>query len=222
MSHKTFKHDFEIRAGHGLRSGSKPTLGISGRLHMKKRQRFVLVSLGIIVSLLLVSCQSNELSKSNNEAGLNGSFETTESGYPVNWAFFPNPESDVVVQISVDTTKAQEGKQSLKLATSQSEKTVGFRSRRVPVQPGRTYNISFAVQNDGCILKVRRIVQDSSGTDNRRSEIIVDFSSPTSDWKTFKETLVVSDGEASVVLIFLVDGPGTLWVDGVQVEELAD
>jgi hypothetical protein len=187
---------------------------------MRKRHKFALVTMGIIVSLFLVSCQSNELSKPNNEAGLNGSFEITESGYPVNWAFFPNPESDDIVQIAVDTTKAQEGKQSLKLATNQSEKTVGFRSRRVAVQPGKTYTISFAVQNDGCALKVRRIVQDASGTDNRRSEIIVDTSSPTNDWKTFEETLVVSDGEAKVVLVFLVEGSGTLWFDDVQVEEV--
>jgi len=189
---------------------------------VKKRHKFVSVTMGIIVSFLLASCQSNELSKPNNEAGLNGSFETTDSGYPVNWAFFPNPESDDIVQISVDTTKAQEGKQSLKLATKQSEKTVGFRSRRVPVQPGKTYNISFAIQNDGCTLKVRRIVQDRSGTDNRRSEIIVDTSSPTSDWKAFEETLVVSDGEANVVLVFLVEGPGTLWIDDVHVEEVTE
>lgn len=198
------------------------SLGISGKLHMKRRFKFVLVTMGIIVSLLLVSCQSNELSKPNNESGLNGGFETTDSGYPVNWAFFLNPESDDFVRISVDTTKAQEGKQSLELATDQSEKTVGFRSLRVPVQPGKTYNISFAIQNDGCALKVRRIVQDTSGTDNRRTEIIVETSSPTSDWETFEETLVVSDGEANVVLVFLVDGPGTLWFDNVQVEEVIE
>ncbi len=189
---------------------------------MKKRRIIVFVAMVIFVSLLLISCQSNELSKPDSEAGLNGSFETSDSGYPVNWAFFPNPESDDIFQISVDTTKAQEGEQSLKLVTNQSEKTVGFRSRRVPVQPGKTYKISFAIQKDGGTLKVRRIVQDASGTNNRRSEIIVDTSSPVSDWKTFEEILVVSDGEANLVLIFLVEGPGTLWFDDIQVEEVTE
>ena len=189
---------------------------------MKSRHKFVWVTLGILVNLILATCQSNELSKPNNEAGLNGGFETTDAGYPVNWAFFPNPEADDLFQISVDPTKAQEGAQSLELTTDQNEKTVGFRSRRVPVQPGKTYHISFAIQNDGCTLKVRRIVQDTSGTDNRRSEIIVETSDPTSDWEIYEETLVVSDGEAQVVLVFLVDGPGTLWVDDVQVEEVIE
>ena len=189
---------------------------------MKRRHKFTFVTMGILVSLLLVACQSNELSKPDNEAGLNGSFETTDSGYPVNWAFFPNPESDDLFQVSIDTTKAQEGKQSLQLYTNQSEKTVGFRSRRVSVEPGKTYKLSFAIQNDGGNLKVRRIVQDKSGKDNRRSEIIVDTSSASSNWETFEETLEVIEGERNVVLIFLVDGPGRLWVDNVRVEEVTN
>ena len=189
---------------------------------MKIEKNLTLLLVGIIIGLFLVSCQSNELSKVAEEAGLNGSFETTDSGYPVNWAFFPNPESDDSCQISVETTKAEEGEQSLKLTTNQSEKTVGFRSRRVPVEPGKTYQISFAIQNDGCNLKVRRIIQDKSGTDNRRSEIIVNTSSVSADWETFTEMLVVQEGERHVVLVFLVDGPCSLWVDNVQVEEVVE
>lgn len=197
-------------------------MGISVKIHMKRRYKFALVTMGILVSLLLAACQSNELSKPDNEAGLNGSFETTDSGYPVNWAFFPNPETDDLFQVSIDTTKAQEGKQSLQLYTNQSEQTVGFRSRRVAVEPGKTYKLSFAIQNDGGHLKVRRIVQDKSGTDNRRSEIIVDTSSASSNWETFEETLAVTEGERHVVLVFLIDGPGRLWVDHVRVEEVIE
>ena len=189
---------------------------------MKKVHKLIRVELGIIVILLLISCQSNELFKHNDDAGLNGGFETTDSGYPVNWAFFPNPESDGIFRVSVDQTKAQEGEQSLELTSNQNEKTVGFRSRRVSVEPGKTYHISFAVQNDCCSLKVRRIVQDGSGTDNRRSEIIVDTSSVSSDWETLEETLLVSEGERNVMLVFLVDGLGTLWVDNVRVEEVTE
>ena len=65
-------------------------------------------------------------------------------------------------------------------------------------------------------------MQDASGTDNRRSDIIVETSTPSSDWTTFEETLAVSHGEASVVLSFLVDGPGSIWIDEVDVEEVSD
>lgn len=189
---------------------------------MRRKYMAVLAAVLISVSLLLVSCQSNELSKPNSTAGLNGSFETTDSGYPVNWAFFPNPESGDLFQVTVDTTKAQEGNQSLKLATNQSETTTGFRSRRIPVDAGKKYKISFSLQNAGGNLKVRRVVQDVSGKTNKRSDIIVDTSTPTSEWQIFEETVVVSDDEANVVLIFLVDGPGTLWFDDVKVEEVSE
>jgi len=189
---------------------------------MKRRYKFALVTMGFLISLLLGACHSNELSKPDNEAGLNGSFETTDSGYLVNWAFFPNPETNGLFQVSIDTTKAQEGRQSLQLYNNQSEKTVGFRSRRVVVEPSKTYKLSFAIQKNDGHLKVRRIVQDKSGTDNRRSEIIVDTSSTSSNWETFEETLAIAEGERHVVLIFLFDGPGRLWVDHVRVEEVIE
>jgi hypothetical protein len=78
------------------------------------------------------------------------------------------------------------------------------------------------LQNDGGNLKVRRVVQDASGKTNKRSDIIIDTSTTTSEWQTFEETVVVSDDEANVVLIFLVDGPGTLWFDDVKVKEVSE
>ena len=189
---------------------------------MQKVHKLIPVALGLMVSFLLISCQGNELFKLNEEVGLNGSFETTDAGYPVNWAFFPNPESGDLFSVSVDQAKAQQGEQSVKLTADQGETIVGLRSRRIPVEPGKTYQISFAVQNDGCELQVRRIVQDGSGTDNRRSDIIVDTAAVSSDWEIFEETLLISEGEKSVVLVFLAKGPGTIWVDNVQVEETVE
>jgi hypothetical protein len=189
---------------------------------MNKIKLKCLLILALVFVFPACSLQSNEVSKPNSAAGLNGSFETTDSGYPVNWAFFPNPESGNNSQVSVDTTKAQDGNQSLKLTANQSERTVGFRSRRIPIQSGKTYKISFSIQSSGGTLKVNRIVQDASGKTNLRSKIIVDTSTPTSDWETFEETLVVSNDEANVVLIFLVDGPGLLWFDNVKVEEVLE
>jgi len=189
---------------------------------MRRRHPAISAIVVVLASLLLVSCQCNELSKRDSTAGLNGGFETTDSGYPVNWSFFPNPESDAVFQVSIDETHAQEGNQSLKLVTDQSDITVGFRSHRIPVQPGNAYKISLSMQNSECTLRVKRVLQDASGTDNVRSEIIVDTSTSNSDWETFEETLTVSDGESYIVLVFLVDGPGSIWFDDIRVDRVSD
>lgn len=189
--------------------------------YVKRNIAICMTSMIILAGILQSSCQRNELCKSNTAAGLNGSFETTDSGYPVNWAFFPSPDSGDFLQVSVDTSNIRDGKHSLKLVTKQSDGTTGFRSRRIPVQSGKKYNISFSVQNIGCTFKVNRIVQDSSGKKNLRAAIIAEVST-SSDWKKYEETLTVSNDEFYVILIFLVEGSGILWCDDVKVEELTE
>lgn len=175
-----------------------------------------------LIGMLLISHQSNELIILDRSAGLNGSFEISDSGYPVNWAFGPNPEADDIFQVLLSSTKVFDEKKSLQIVTDQGERTIAIRSQRVPVQPGKTYSISFASKNDGCALKANRIIQDSSGTRVLRSDFILNTSDSTKEWSTFEEILTISDKEDSVVLIFLVDGPGSLWLDNVNIEEISE
>ena len=171
-------------------------------------------------AIFLVSCERDELSKSNPAAGLNGSFETAEDGYPVNWAFFPNPESNASFHAVLDSENVTDGKRSLKIIAKQQEKTMGFRSRRIPVQSKKKYKFAVSIKTEGCTLKVNRIVQDQSGKKNLRSNIIVNTSKPSAKWEKHEETLSVAEGEAYVFLIFLIDGTGTLWCDNLQLEEI--
>ena len=183
------------------------------------------VSTAVILAVtgaLLCACESGELIRSDGAAGLNGSFEITEDGIPVNWAFFPNPEADSTFQIALDSEHAVDGIQSLKVTTKPSEMLAGFRSRRVQVQPGKDYRLSLSFKNEGCSLKVRRIVQDASGKTVLRRDFIIDTSAPLPQWEAFEEILLVSGDEANVLLIFLVDGSGRMWFDDVKVEEIAE
>lgn len=186
-------------------------------------KRSIPISTVAIISasaIFLVSCQRDELSKSSPAAGLNGSFEAAEEGYPINWAFFPNPESSTSLQVALDSEDVVDGKHSLKLVVKQNDKTTGFRSRRIPVQSGKKYRLAMSVKADGCTLKVNRIVQDPSGKKNLRSNIIANTEQPSATWQQHEETLTVAEGEAYVLLIFLIDGTGTLWCDNVQLEEI--
>jgi len=187
---------------------------------MKRIMAISLVTLLAVVAIFLVSCQRDEFSKSNPTVGLNGSFETVENGYPVNWAFFPNPESNTSFQAVLDSENVVDGKHSLKLVAKGNDKTTGFRSRRIPVQSGKKYKLAMSVKADGCTLKVNRIVQDASGKKNLRANIIVNTRKPSAKWEKHEETLAVARGEAYVLLVFLIDGTGTLWCDNVQLEEI--
>ena len=170
-------------------------------------------------SMLLVSCGSNELIRSGPSGDLNGGFEVTKNGYPVNWAFGPNPESMESYNVSVDTSRFVEGMNSLCIISTQDDQTKIFRSQRVSVQAGKRYRISFSIMNEGCSLQVRLTVMDFSGTTNIRSETIASLSESVFEWADYEEILTVAQGEAKAFLIFLVEGVGTLWCDNVIIEE---
>jgi len=173
----------------------------------------------VLVCLFLASCGSNERITSDSNSGLNGGFELAEDGYPVNWAFGPDPESLASYEVSIDTTRFSEGEQSLRVDSTQDDQTKVFRSQRIPVQEGAEYRISFDMMNEGCSLRVRRTTMDASGTTNLRQDTIVSTSESTTEWTRYEEQLVAAEGESKVFLTFLVDGVGTVWCDGVRVEE---
>jgi hypothetical protein len=189
--------------------------------NMKRIISSIYVILMVATALLLVSCQRNEISIFDAAAGLNGSFETAESNYPVNWTFFPNPESSATLQVTLDPENVVEGNHSLKLVAKQNDKVPGFRSRRIPVQSGNRYKLTISTKSDGCTFKVNRIVQDTLGKKNLRSDIIINTLKPSFEWQKHEETLFIAEGEAYVLLIFLIDGTGAFWCDDIQFEKIS-
>jgi len=169
--------------------------------------------------VLAAACQSDELLERNGTAGLNGSFEITQAGYPVNWAFFPNPEADSTLRVVFDSNQVVEGSHSLKLVVRPSDKLPALRSSQVAVQPGKKYRFRLSFRNEGCSLKVNRIVQDASGKTVRRQDFIIDTSVSSTDWETFEETLSVAQDEAQVLLVIIIAGSGTVWLDNVNFKE---
>jgi hypothetical protein len=142
--------------------------------------------------MLATACQGDELLQRNAAAGLNGSFEITEAGYPVNWAFFPNPEADSTLSVVLDSSQVVEGSHSLKIIVRPSERLPALRSTQVRVQPETSYRFSMSFRNEGCGLKVNRIVLDASGKTVRRRDLIIDTSVSSTEWEAFEETLSVA------------------------------
>jgi hypothetical protein len=166
----------------------------------------------------LASCGSSELIFSNASAGLNGGFELVEDGYPVNWAFGPDPTSNASYQVSLDPDDPVEGQQSLRIETSGTSTKV-FRSQRIAIEPGKTYRIAYSVKSEGADLRVRRTTMDFTGTTNKRSDVIGTLPGSTPDWVLQEEIITAAAGEVKVFLTFLVNGVGTLWCDDVRIEE---
>ena len=109
----------------------------------------------IIVGLILLSgCTRMSEQIRDKTAGMNGSFEITKSGLPVNWLVYTPktiPEGDY--DLIIDTMEYKEGKQSLKFLVRECSPIGGWYSPgfcyKYPVDPGEIFRISFWIRNNG-------------------------------------------------------------------------
>ena len=82
-----------------------------------------------VASSLLLGCEKMSESVLDESVGLNGGFEVTKNGLPVNWlvytpATIPTGDYDLVI----DTVEYKEGKQSLKFVVRDCAPTGGWHS----------------------------------------------------------------------------------------------
>ncbi len=180
-------------------------------------RKWFAVILGALCAMS-VACESDELLKRHGSAGMNGSFEITDDGYPVNWVFFPNPEADNTLRVVLDSNEVVDGSHSLKLVVRTRDKLPAIRSREVAFEPGNTYRFSMSYWNEGCTLTVNRIVMDASGKTVRRRDPVIDTSVPSNGWEYFEETLSIAEDEAKMLLVIIINGSGTVRLDGANVE----
>lgn len=186
---------------------------------MKRMAKILLLILFGVTVVFLVFSRNDQTRNLDPTAGFNGSFESVQNGYPVNWSFFPDPETTDSYQVALDSVDVKEGSRSLKIEINANGTIPGFRSRRIAVQPGKEYRLSMSIKSVGCGLKVNRIIQDKSGKTNKRADDIVEVRNPTGTWQQYEETLVIAKGESYVVLIFEIYDTGTLWCDDIRLEE---
>lgn len=115
----------------------------------------------IIVGLILLSgCTRMSEQIRDKTAGMNGSFEITKSGLPVNWLVYTPktiPEGDY--DLIIDTMEYKEGKQSLKFLVRECSPVGGWYSpgfcNKYPADPGEIFRISFWIRNNGAEYIVR-------------------------------------------------------------------
>lgn len=149
-----------------------------------------------------------------------GTFERVgKIGLPQGWSFVPDSELGVSFEVSIDSEQKSQGRNALRISTEQSTPKVGCRSVRVPVVVGKTYDINIDIRSDGRgKIQAKRIVQDATGKSHLRSNVLP-INKGSGEWMSAKETLTIAEGEASITLLILIDGPATFWIDDVRIEE---
>ena len=178
--------------------------------------------LTIIATILLGGCTQMSETIQDKTAGMNGSFEVTESGLPVNWLVYtpktiPTGDYDLVI----DTTEYKDGRQSLKFLVRECSPTGGWHSpgfcNEYEAIPGETYRVSFWVKNDGCEFVVEI---GGVSTFDGKYETIVKSKETIDTWKHFEYNYKMPLEKKFDRIRFEMNilNPGSFWIDDIKIE----
>ncbi|NUN68627.1 MAG: hypothetical protein HUU02_02840 [Bacteroidetes bacterium] len=170
----------------------------------------------IILPALFTSCGPFSETRTDRSAALNGGFEVSSDGLPVNWSFYSPatlPGSDFTVQ--TDSTGPFEGTYSLLFSVKTCSPEGGRLSpgmfRELEAEPNSTYQLQFAVRNDGSRFRAAAGgVTAKSGT---LTELITS-DEPWKEWKDLSFEVTVPEDSRRLRFELSILQPGSVRVDG--------
>lgn len=184
-----------------------------------KRLLFTAVS-AAVVSSSLSGCQKMSEWVIDDSVGLNGGFEVTKDGLPVNWGVYtpatiPSGDYDLVI----DTVEHKEGRQSLKFVVRDCASTGGWYSpgftREYEAASGVTYHVGFWVKNERS--RFRATVGGVSAFKKHEYETIVEGDDSIPEWHRYVYAYTMPAGLHRLRLEINVLSPGTFWVDDITI-----
>ena len=194
---------------------------------MKKHWIIIKSNYSLVFGLALILSGCNQMSEKETDtsAGLNGGFEVSKSGLPVNWLMYtPNtvPNSDFKIELDKDIFK--EGKQSLRFDVKKCSSTGGWHS------PGFTtdfsdigkfgeegiYKLSFWIKNDGTKFRISAGWVSALEGDMKT---LIKNNEQIDEWRLLEfEIDVLNDRWLRMELNILQ--PGTFWIDDIRIERI--
>ena len=194
---------------------------------MKKQQNKAKVNYTFILGLVVIlsGCIQMSEKETDTSAGLNGGFEISRNGLPVNWLMYTSktvPDAEFTIELDKELFK--EGKASLKFDVKKCSSTGGWKS------PGFTnefsengqfegpgiFNLSFWIKNNGSKYSV-----SGGGVSPMEGDmkILVESNELIEDWKFLEfEIDVPIDRHLRMQLNILQ--AGTFWIDDIQIEKI--
>ncbi len=179
----------------------------------------------VVFLLLLAACNQMSEQVSDQSAGLNGGFEITRHGLPVNWLIYtPNtvPQSDF--EIILDNTNYKEGKQSLRFEVKECSATGGWHSPGFTNEfsevgkyegPAR-YRLSFWIKNNGSRFEISAGI---IGLMEREMKTLLEGNHEIDDWQFFEYEMEIP-AKKWLGLQLNILKPGTFWIDDIKIEKL--
>ena len=180
----------------------------------------------LLMSIPFVTGCSGRMSEHypSAHAGLNGGFEGTQSGYPVNWMLYtPKTVPGADFDLLMDEGEVQSGERSLKVVVRDCSDVGGWRSpgfcRELKAKPGATYKIQFWVKQDSGTFTFQAGGINAKRGDYSEKQIV---SESSGSWKQYTYTCKVPEAYERLRLEWNAIQPGQYWIDGLTVEEVSE
>lgn len=192
---------------------------------MKTSMNITTVKMMILLCMILglSGCFNMSESEKDSSAGINGGFEITKNGLPVNWLMYTsNTVPDSQFKISFDNEEFKEGKHSLRFDVDHCSSAGGWHS------PGFTNEffeiankngfenckLSFWIKNNGAKFRI-----SSGGVSPHKGSMktLVESDSSLPEWKYYEYQIEIPKG-MHLRMEFNILGPGTIWIDDVKIE----
>ena len=177
------------------------------------------------LALLLLACSQMSKQIQNKSAGLNGGFEVSKNGLPVNWLLYTSktvPNADF--EIILDKKDFKEGKQSLRFDVKKCEEFGGWRSpgftnefsESGPFEGPGIYELSFWIKNQGALFKISA---GGAGPKEGEMETLLVSDQLIEDWKHFKYEVTVQK-ERHLRMQLNILRSGIFWIDDVKINKM--
>ena len=176
----------------------------------------------LLTILPWLSCAKMSESIEDESVGMNGGFEHTQSGLPVNWLVYsPSTIPTASYELIFDRADFKEGKQSLKFLIHKCSATGGWHSpgitQEYPAIPGESYVISFWIKNEGCEYVVRVGSVDAK---TGQYETVDSSKETTGSWKLIEHAFTIPQQYEIIRFELSILSPGSLWIDDVKIEHI--
>ncbi len=182
--------------------------------------------LGFLIGLS--GCSGVSETITDPDAGVNGSFEITKDGLPVNWTMYtPNTVPIGEFEILLDKDIVKEGNQSLRFNVRKcAERGGGFFSPGFTNQFNEfvenagsgSYKISYWVRNDSSRFMIKI---GSVGGKGGGPETIIDKAQQIDEWQFFESEVHVPEGQTPRMELSIL-APGTFWIDDVRIQKMSE
>jgi hypothetical protein len=183
---------------------------------------FVRLISKLMILVLISGCNQFSEEIRDKTAGMNGSFEITKSGLPVNWLVYtpetvPKGDFDIII----DTTEYKDGKQSLKFLVRECLSVGGWWSpgfcNEYKALPGEIYKTSFWIKNH----ESEFFIQIGGVSANQGEYDTIVKSQETLDaWQLFEYYYTIPEKMKAIRIELNILQPGTFWIDDLKIEKV--